>query len=154
MSTASAKQQVWVPDFNRSFRLRPEDRKPQWKLVDAKGKTLGRLATEIANVLRGKDEAFYTPHTDSGDYVVVINARDIVLTGKKSSDKMYQRYTGWLGGLKETSAQEMRAKHPDRLIWLAVRGMLPKNRLSRYILRKLRVYGDDKHGHQAQFASN
>ena len=116
-------------NMNRSFVLKKEDRKPQWRVIDAKGQVLGRLATQIADILRGKDKPFYTPHTDSGDYVVIINAEKIVLTGNKLEDKEYVRYSGWMGGQKITTAQEMLAKHPERIIEHAVKGMLPKNKL-------------------------
>lgn len=137
-------------DMNRVFFLRKEDRKPQWKVIDAEGQTLGRLATQIAETLRGKDKAHFTPHTDGGDYVVVINAEKIHLTGNKWEGKEYARYTGWIGGYKVRSAQEMLAKHPTDIITLAVRGMLPKNRLSRQVIKKLKVYVGNQHPHQAQ----
>jgi len=137
-------------DMNKAFFLRKEDNeRPQWRVIDASGKVLGRLATEISDILRGKDRATFTPHTDSGDYVVVINAQQIVLTGNKLKGKKYEWYTGWIGGLKSATAEQMLAKHPDRLISLAVKGMLPKNVLSRYLLRKLRVYGGAEHPHSA-----
>ena len=138
-------------DMNSAFFLRKEDNEhPQWRIIDAKGKVLGRMATEIADILRGKNKPYFTPHTDSGDYVVVINASQVVLTGKKMEDKEYAHYTGWIGGRKVTSAKELLAKHPDRIITLAVKGMLPKNILSRYLLRKLRVYAGSEHPHFAQ----
>lgn len=138
-------------DMNSAFYLRTEDNKhPKWRVIDAKGQTLGRMATEIADILRGKDKPIFTPHTDSGDYVVVINASQVVLTGNKLEDKEYVRYTGWIGGRKVTSAKELLEKHPDRVITLAVKGMLPKNILSRYLLRKLRVYPGNEHPHLAQ----
>ena len=135
-------------DMNKTFFLRKEDNaRPAWRVIDAQGKVLGRLATEISDILRGKDRAIFTPHTDSGDYVVVVNAEKIVLTGNKLKLKEYARYTGWIGGLKITTAEQMLAKHPDRVITLAVKGMLPKNILSRYLLRKLRVYAGPQHPH-------
>jgi large subunit ribosomal protein L13 len=139
-------------DMNRAFFLRKEDMNPKWRLIDAEGQVLGRLATQIAEALRGKDKAFYTPHTDSGDYIVVINADKIVLTGNKMEDKEYARYSGWIGGLKITTAEEMLQKFPERIIKFAVKGMLPKNRLSRQILDKLKVYAGSKHPHIAQIA--
>lgn len=139
-------------DMNRSFVLKKEDRKPSWRLIDAKGKVLGRLATEIATILRGKDKPEFTAHTDAGDYVVVINADQIVLTGNKWEDKEYARYTGWMGGYKVTSAQDLMAKHPTRLIELAVRGMLPKNKLNREVIKKLKIYVGADHPHKAQIA--
>ncbi len=138
-------------DMNSAFYLRKEDNAhPQWRVIDAKGQVLGRMATKIADILRGKDKPYFTPHTDSGDYVVVINASEVVLTGKKMDDKEYAHYTGWIGGQKITSAKELLAKHPDRIITLAVKGMLPKNILSRYLMRKLRVYPGSQHPHLAQ----
>jgi large subunit ribosomal protein L13 len=137
-------------DMNKAFYLRKEDQNPQWRVVDAKGKVLGRLVTEIVEALRGKDQAYYTPHTDSGDYVVVINAEKIVLTGNKWEDKEYARYTGWMGGYKVTTAQDLLKKDPTLIITYAVKGMLPKNRLSRSILKKLKVYAGPQHPHAAQ----
>src|SRR5476649_2534067 len=124
-----AKNLLNVPgiDMNNAFYLKNEARRPQWHVVDAEGEILGRLATQIANRLRGKDKAFYTPHTDSGDYIVVINAEKIVLTGNKMADKRYDTYSGWISGLKSLTAAQVMAKHPDRIIELAVKRMLPKN---------------------------
>ncbi len=139
-------------DMNRAFFLRKEDRDPRWRVIDAEGKVLGRLATEIAEILRGKDKAHYTPHTDAGDYVVVVNAEKIVLTGNKLEDKEYARYSGWMGGLKITTAEELLNKYPERLIEFAVKGMLPKNKLSRQIIGKLKVYAGPHHPHIAQTA--
>lgn len=136
--------------MNKAFFLRKEDRTPQWKLFDATDKVLGRLATEIAGVLRGKDNPKYTPHTDSGDYVVVINAEKVKLTGDKWKGKEYRRYTGWMGGYKVLSAREMLEKHPTKIVEQAVRGMLAKNKLSREILKKLKVYTGEAHPHKAQ----
>lgn len=137
-------------DMNRTFFLRKEDRKPTWKLIDAEGKTLGRLATQIADMLRGKDKPHYTPHTDAGDYVVVINAEKVRLTGDKLKQKEYDRYTGWMGGYKVRTAEEMLEKHPTHLVEHAVKGMLPKNKLSREIIKKLKVYAGPEHPHVAQ----
>lgn len=143
-----------VKDFSKSFFLRKEDRAPQWHLFDAEGAVLGRLSTQIATILRGKHKPEYTPHTDAGDYVVVINAAKVKLTGDKLKGKKYARYTGWMGGYKEMTAEELLAKHPTRLVEYAVKGMMPKDSaLSRSMLRKLRVYADDKHGHQAQLSA-
>ena len=140
-----------IVDMNSAFFLRKEDNEnPKWRIIDAKGKVLGRMATEIADILRGKNKPYFTPHADSGDYVVVINASQVVLTGNKMEDKEYAHYTGWIGGRKVTSAKELLAKHPDRIITLAVKGMLPKNILSRYLLRKLRVYPGSQHPHASQ----
>ena len=123
-------------DMNKTFYLHKEDRNPQWRLIDAKGAVLGRLATQIANALRGKDKPYYTPHDDAGDYVVVINADKIQLTGNKWEGKEYVRYTGWIGGYRVTKAKDMLAKNPTQLIEHAVRGMLPKNKLNKGIYKK------------------
>lgn len=139
-------------NMNRSFVLKKEERKPQWRVIDAKGQVLGRLATKIADILRGKDKPYYTPHTDAGDYVVVINAEKVVLTGKKLEDKEYIRYSGWMSGKKVTTAKEMLQKHPTELIRHAVKGMLPKNKLNREIIKKLKLYVGEKHPHKAQVA--
>jgi large subunit ribosomal protein L13 len=137
-------------DMNRAFLLRKEDKRPRWITIDARGKILGRLATKIADILRGKDKPFYTPHTDSGDYVVVLNAKEIVLSGNKWQTKTYDRYSGWMGGYKTTTAEELAKKHPDHIIMLAVRRMLPKNKLNDAILKKLRIYPDGVHPHHGQ----
>lgn len=137
-------------DMNRAFFLRKEDTNAQWRVIDAKGRVLGRLATEIADILRGKDQAVFTPHTDSGDYVVVINAADIKLTGNKWDDKEYISNSGYMGGKKVKSAREVYDRDPTRLIEYAVKRMLPKNKLSRSIFKKLKVYANDKHPHKAQ----
>ena len=139
-------------DMNKAFNLKKEDSNPQWRLVDAQGKILGRLATEIADTLRGKNRPNYTPHTDGGDYVVVINAEKIVLTGNKWEDKIYDRYTGWMGGYKVTTAKEMLVKHPTEIVHHAVKGMLPKNKLNRQILKKLKNYTGSEHPHKAQIS--
>lgn len=139
-------------NMNRSFALRVEDRNPAWRKIDASGKILGRLATEIALILRGKDKPGFTPHTDSGDYVVVINAEKIKMTGKKMDQKVYKHYTLWIGGLKERTAKEIMAKDPSELIMLAVKRMLPKNRLADAQMRKLKVYAGAEHPHIAQVA--
>jgi len=122
----------------------------KWFVVDATGKTLGRLATEVASLIRGKHKPQFTPHVDTGDFVVVINAEKIVLTGNKMADKMYYRHSGYSGGLKATPAQEMISKKPERVIELAVHGMLPKNRLGEKMKLKLKVYAGAEHPHQAQ----
>lgn len=140
-------------DMNKSFVLKKEDRAPKWHVIDAENKVLGRLATQIANILRGKDKPFFTPHTDSGDYVVVINADKIALTGNKWEGKIYDRYTGWMGGYKVTTAQDLMAKHPTRLVELAVKGMLAKNKLNRQVITKLKVYAGTEHPHAAQITN-
>ncbi len=139
-------------EMNKAFFKRKEDRKPKWRIIDAKDQVLGRMATRVADILRGKDKPEYTPHTDTGDYVVIINAKHVKLTGDKWKKKIYARYTGWIGGYKETTAEKMREKFPERIIELAVERMLPKNKLSRQIFKKLKVYPEDKHPHEAQLA--
>lgn len=137
-------------DMNKAFFLKKEDEKPNWVVIDAKDQVLGRLATRVADILRGKDRPQYTPHADAGDYVVIINAQDIVLTGNKWNDKIYTTYSGYFGGKKEITAKDLNAKHPTRVIELAVERMLPKNRLSRQLMRKLRIYTGEEHPHKAQ----
>lgn len=122
----------------------------KWFLVDADGAVLGRLAVQVANVLRGRNKPVFTPHLDAGDFVVVINAEKVLLTGKKEADKKYMSYSGWKGGEKYTSVGQLRAKHPERLITHAVKGMIPKNRLGRVLLTKLKVYRGNQHPHEAQ----
>ncbi len=122
----------------------------KWHVVDAEGKVLGRLAVEVANVLRGKNKPVYTPHLDAGDFVVVINAEKVVLTGKKETDKEYMSYSGWKGGERRRTVAEVRARHPERLILHAVKGMIPKNRLGDRLLTKLKVYKGNQHPHAAQ----
>jgi large subunit ribosomal protein L13 len=134
----------------KTFSAKPQTVRREWVLIDATDKVLGRLAAEVARRLRGKHKPEYTPHVDTGDYVVVINAAKVRVTGRKETDKVYTRYSGYQSGLKVESVREMRAKHPERLIEHAVRGMLPKNPLGRALFRKLKVYADDKHPHQAQ----
>lgn len=137
-------------DMNKMFLLRVEDRQPKWHFIDAKGKILGRLATEIADLLRGKNKVIYTPHTMSGDYVVVVNARHVVLTGKKVQQKIYQRVSGWMSGKRETLAKDMFIKDPTFIIEHAVKGMLPKNKLSAQMMKTLKVYADSEHPHAPQ----
>jgi len=124
------------------------DRK--WYLVDADGKTLGRLATIVADVLRGKRKPEFTPHMDVGDFVVVVNAEKVFLTGKKPQQKTYQRYSGYPGGLKTERFEDVIKKHPERIIETAVRGMIPKNKLGRAVFKKLKVYSGPQHPHEAQ----
>ena len=121
-----------------------------WVLIDAGGQVLGRMATRTADILRGKNKVIFTPHQDTGDFVVVINAKAVRLTGKKRTDKVYYHHTGYIGGIKETTAGKLLESHPERLIEKAVHGMLPKNRLSRHLLRKLHVYAGAEHPHAAQ----
>ena len=122
----------------------------KWYVVDATGYTLGRLASEVAKVLRGKNKPTYTPSMDTGDYVIVVNAEKITVTGKKLDDKVYYNHSGWVGGLKETTLREMLAKHPERVIEHAVKGMLPKGPLGRQMYTKLFVYAGPDHKHAAQ----
>jgi large subunit ribosomal protein L13 len=137
-------------DMNKSFNLRIEDQAPRWRLIDAKGQVVGRLATRIATILRGKDKAIYTPHSDAGDYVIVINAQNVVLTGNKMEQSTYERYTGYIGNKKVFSAKQVMEKDPTRIIELAVKGMLPKTKLARQVMKKLRVYSGPEHPHKAQ----
>lgn len=134
----------------KTFSAKEEDVERTWYLVDASGKVLGRLASHLAKVLRGKTKAIYTPHVDTGDFIVVINAEKIHLTGKKMEEKVYYRHSGYPGGLKSTSAKMLLATKPERLLKKAVKGMLPKNPLGRKMLRKLKVYTGPDHPHQAQ----
>lgn len=122
----------------------------KWLLIDAEGKVLGRVATEIAAILRGKHKPEYTPFTDCGDYVIVINADKVVVTGNKEVSKLYRRHSGYAGGLKEVPYVEMMARHPERILETAVKGMLPHNTLGRQMYKKLKVYAGAEHGHAAQ----
>ncbi len=122
----------------------------KWLVVDASGKTLGRLATEVAKLLRGKHKPTYTPNVDTGDYVIVLNASEIKLTGNKLDQKMYRYHTGYAGGLKETTYRNLMSKNPEKAVELAVKGMLPKNTLGRQMFKKLKVYAGSEHEHAAQ----
>ncbi len=122
----------------------------RWYVVDAQGKILGRMATEIARVLRGKHKPVFTPNVDAGDFVIVVNARGVKLSGKKLDEKVYYRHTEYPGGIRERTAAKMLAESPEELVRLAVKGMLPKNRLSRKLVTKLKVYPDAQHPHDAQ----
>ncbi len=134
----------------KTFSAKAEETKQDWYVVDASGKVLGRLASQIALRLRGKHKAIYTPHVDTGDFIVVLNAEKITLTGKKLTDKIYYSYSGYPGGLRETAAGKMLAEKPENLIRIAVAGMLPKNNLGRKMLKKLKVYSGNAHPHEAQ----
>jgi large subunit ribosomal protein L13 len=134
----------------KTFSARPETVKRDWFVVDAAGKTLGRLATEIARRLRGKHKPEYTPHVDTGDYVVVVNAAKVRVTGNKPSDKIYYHHSGYPGGIKAIPFEKLLAKAPERVIERAVKGMLPKNSLGRAMYRKLKVYAGAEHKHAAQ----
>jgi large subunit ribosomal protein L13 len=131
-----------------------EDVKRDWYLIDAQDKVLGRLASQIANVLRGKNKAIFTPSVDTGDFVIVVNAEKIALTGRKLSDKIYYRHTGFTGGLKEITAGKLIEKKPEELIKKAVKGMLPKNKLARHMIKKLKIYAGGDHPHDAQQPKN
>ena len=126
----------------------------KWHLIDADGAILGRLAVQVANILRGKNKPVFTPHLDAGDFVVVINAEKVAVTGNKETGKFFMSYSGWKGGEKFTSVAQIRARHPEKLITHAVKGMLPKNRLGDQLLTKLKVYKGDKHPHSAQQPAN
>lgn len=134
----------------RTYSAKPESVKREWFVVDAAGKTLGRLATEIARRLRGKHKAEFTPHVDTGDYIVVVNAEKIAVTGKKETDKIYYSHTGFPGGIKEITLDKLRQKAPERILQLAVKGMIPHNPLGRACLRKLKIFVGPEHTHQAQ----
>jgi len=133
-----------------TFSAKPHEVKRDWYVIDASEKTLGRLATEVARRLRGKHKAEYTPHVDTGDYIIVTNADKVTVTGRKSKYKMYHHHSGYPGGIKSISFQDLQAKHPTRIIELAVKGMLPKNPLGREMYRKLKVYAGAEHPHSAQ----
>ncbi|MEO1246903.1 MAG: 50S ribosomal protein L13 [Pseudomonadota bacterium] len=134
----------------KTFSAKPADVRSDWYVVDAAGKTLGRLATEIARRLRGKHKPEYTPHIDTGDYIVVVNAEKIRVTGNKLKDKMYHRHTGYIGNLKSTSLQKLLDEKPERAIEYAVKGMLPRGPLGRKMFSKLRVFAGPEHSHTAQ----
>ena len=134
----------------KSYVARPRTVERKWHLIDADGQTLGRLATEIARLLRGKNKPQYTPHIDTGDFVVVVNAEKVVVTGKKAEQKVYYRHTGYPGGLKQTSYEAMLERKPTEILRRAVRGMMPKTRLGRQQLKKLKLYAGPEHPHEAQ----
>lgn len=134
----------------KTFVAKPESVKRDWFVVDATDKTLGRMATEIARRLRGKHKAEYTPHVDTGDYIIVVNAEKVVVTGAKTTDKMYYSHTGFPGGIKEISFDKLQAKKPEMIIESAVKGMLPRGPLGRAMFRKLKVYAGAEHNHVAQ----
>ncbi|MDE0479475.1 MAG: 50S ribosomal protein L13 [Gammaproteobacteria bacterium] len=134
----------------KTYSARPGEVSRNWLLVDAEGQTLGHMASAIATRLRGKHKAEYTPHVDTGDFVVVINADKVRVTGKKATGKIYHSHSGYPGGLKSLSFEQMIAKSPERVVRLAVRGMMPRNRLGRAMLKKLKVYAGGEHPHSAQ----
>jgi large subunit ribosomal protein L13 len=133
-----------------TFTAKPNEVNRDWYVIDAQGKTLGRLASEVARRLRGKHKPVYTPHVDTGDYIIVVNADKVHVTGRKYTDKMYHHHTGYIGNLKSASFAKMQARAPGRVIEIAVKGMLPKNALGRAMYRKLKVYGGPDHRHAAQ----
>ncbi|HHX04145.1 MAG TPA: 50S ribosomal protein L13 [Tissierellia bacterium] len=134
----------------KTYVAKPAEVERQWFVVDAEGKTLGRLASQIASILRGKHKPIYTPHVDTGDYVIVINAEKIQVTGNKEQDKLYRWHSGYLGGLKQRNFAEMLERQPEKIVYLAVKGMMPKNSLGRTMLKKLRVFVGPEHTHAAQ----
>ena len=134
----------------KTFSAKPETVKRDWYVIDAEGKTLGRLATEVARRLRGKHKAEYTPHVDTGDYFIVVNAEKVTVTGNKTSDKMYYSHSGYPGGIREINFEKLQARKPEMIIEKAVKGMLPRNPLGRAMFRKLKVYAGENHNHAAQ----
>lgn len=134
----------------RTYVAKPQTVERDWYVIDATGQTLGRLASEIARRLRGKHKPEFTPHVDTGDYIVVINSAKVRVTGKKRTDKVYYRHTGYIGNMRETTLEEMLQTHPERVIELAVKGMLPRTPLGRAMFRKLKVYAGSDHPHEAQ----
>ena len=134
----------------KTYSAKPETVKRDWYVVDAEGKTLGRLASEIARRLRGKHKPVYTPHVDTGDYIVVVNAEKVRVSGNKAKNKLYYRHTGFIGGIKSISFEKLIAKKPEMVLETAVKGMLPKNPLGRAMYRKLKVYAGPDHNHTAQ----
>lgn len=134
----------------KSYVAKPQEVERKWYVVDAEGKTLGRLATQVATILRGKHKPTFTPHVDTGDFVIILNAEKVKLTGKKLDQKMYRWHTGYPGGLKERTYRDMINNKPEKVVFSAIKGMLPKNKLGRQMIKKLRVYRGSEHGHQAQ----
>jgi large subunit ribosomal protein L13 len=137
-------------EFMKSYIEKPKEVKRDWYLVDAKDKTLGRISTQIATLLRGKHKAIFTPFVDTGDYVVVINAAKVTVSGKKYDKKIYRRHTGYPGGIRERTFKELQEKKPEEIIRHAVKGMLPKGKLGRIMLKKLRIYAGEEHNNKAQ----
>jgi large subunit ribosomal protein L13 len=138
----------------KTFMAKAEEVKRKWYVVDAEGKPLGRLASEVAKILRGKNKPIYTPHVDTGDHVIVLNSEKVVLTGNKLDQKVYRHHSGWPGGMKETKYRQLMDKTPEKAVELAVKGMLPKNSLGRVMFKKLKVYKGTEHEHQAQKPEN
>ncbi len=141
---------LYMVSLMKTFTAKPETVKRNWYVVDADGKILGRLATEVAHRLRGKHKAEYTPYVDTGDYIIIVNAKKIAVTGNKREDKIYYRHTGYIGGIKQATFEEMIARHSERVIEIAVKGMLPKGPLGRAMYRKMKVYAGSNHNHAAQ----
>lgn len=137
-----------------SFIQKPAEVERKWYVVDAEGKTLGRLASQVAAILRGKNKPTFTPHVDGGDYVIVINAEKVAVTGKKRSEKIYKRHTGYPGGLRELTFEQLLEKHPEEIVRHAVKGMMPTGKLGRQMFKKLKVYAGPQHGHAAQKPEN
>ncbi len=134
----------------KSFIAKPQEIDRKWYVIDAEGKTLGRLATEVASILRGKRKPIFTPHVDTGDYVIIVNAEKVEVTGNKRTDKVYKHHTGFPGGLREITFDKLQAKKPEEIIRHAVKGMMPKGKLGRQMYKKLKVYAGPEHKHSAQ----
>lgn len=134
----------------KTFSAKNEEQKRQWYVIDAANRVVGQIAVEAANLLRGKGKVTYTPHIDNGDHVIIINAEKCVLTGRKETDKVYTRFSGYVGGHHSDTPKTLRARRPEQILMLAIRGMIPHNRLGRKIITKLRIYRGDKHPHEAQ----
>ena len=134
----------------KSYIAKPAEVERKWYVIDAEDKTLGKIASEVASILRGKKKPIYTPHVDTGDYVIVINAEKVRVTGKKEEQKIYKSHSGYPGGLKETTLRELRAKKPEEIVRHAVKGMMPKGKLGRQMFKKLKVYAGPEHPHTAQ----
>lgn len=134
----------------KTFVAKPKELEKKWFVIDAEGKVLGRLASEVAKILRGKHKPCYTPFIDTGDYVIILNADKVVLTGKKLEQKMYRHHSGWIGGMKEVKYRIFMEKRPEKAVELAIKGMLPHNSLGREMFKKLKVYRGNKHNHEAQ----
>ena len=137
---------------DKTYMAKPADVIPEWHLIDATGQTLGRLATRVSRTLQGKDRPDYTPHTLTGGYVVIVNASKVRLTGRKLTQKTYYRHSGYIGNLKTFILRDVMETHPERVVQMAVKGMLPRNKLGREMLKRLKVYSGDTHPHQAQIA--
>lgn len=135
---------------NTTYSAKSNDIKRQWYIIDASGKPLGRIAAEAAKLLRGKHKPTFTPNVDTGDHVIILNVKDTVLTGKKLDQKIYRHHTGYIGNMKETSARNMMQNNPEKAMMLAIKGMLPKNRLGRQMINKVRIYSGNEHENQAQ----